>query len=258
MHTDILRRAVRYYEGDIPASDRDDPFWGDPRAYISINALLFGGLRTERLRVREGKRLNPAFFADPERLYALFRALLAAADIGRRTAPAEGYRVERAEDFAAYMETGETCAFVSTCMSGFLPAYGDKRGIVLLQWEIPAGTPCIVFRELLTDYAKSAEDELLLPPFLRFSCSERALSPQERQITDMEGNPPQHVFVLNAEGMAPGSGQSARSPEPPACAAAVWEALNAGAEPDPADVAEYLSWKAAFQQALHTAGCALK
>ncbi len=254
MNKDVLRRAVRYYEGDIPACDRDDPFWGDPRAYISINALLYGGLRTERLRIREGKRLNPAFFADTERLFSLFRALLAAAGTGRRTEPTEGFRVERAEDFAAYAETGETCAFVSTCMSGFLPAYGDKRGIVLLQWEIPAQTPCIIFRELLPDYAKSAEDELLLPPFLRFSCTERALSPQERRITDMEGNPPQHVFVLTAAGMSPGSGESAGLPEPPACAAAVWAQLNAGAEPDPADAAAYISWKAAFQQALRTAG----
>ena len=248
MQKDLLRRAVRYYEGDIPACDREDPFWGDPRAYISINALLFSGLRTERLRIREGKRLNPAFFADAERLFSLLRGLLCAAAEGRRTESAEGFRVERAEDFAEYAQSGETAGFLSTCMSGFLPAYGDKRGIVLLHWRLPPQTPCIVFRELLTDYKKAAEDELLLPPYLRFVCKERAVTPQERRITDMEGAPPQHAYVLTVTGCAQSRSADAEPPVPPACAAEVWARLNAGEEPDDADAAAYLAWKQALRR----------
>lgn len=249
MDLNEMRRAVRYYEGDVLPAEANDPFWGDPRAYISLNALLFPGLRSEQLRVREGKRLNPAFFADPARLAMLMRALLAAAEWGRCKSACEGFRVERAEDFAAYADTGETVCFTSTCRSGFLREYGDKRGIVLMHFTLPAGTPCIVFTELLTDYAKSAEDELLLPPFLRFSCAERPLTSQEREITDMEGNPPLHAYELTAAPALLCTGDTPL-PDPPECAARVWAALNADQEPAPADAAAYLKWKADWQTAL--------
>ena len=247
-------RAVKYYEGDIPAEDRADPLWGDEKAYCSLNALLFDGLRTEADRIAEGKRLNPALLAQPEMLLSLYRDLFAAAKKGAPSREMTGYRVERSGDFAECAAAGQTMAFTSTCLSGFLSAYGDKRGIVLLTYRIPAGTPCLIFSQMLDRYAKSAEDELLLPPFLRFSVSRRPLTAAEQRITDLAGDPPQAAFDLTVSGFS--AVQAAAPPQtPPVCEAGirVWTALNAGTPADaiaPEDVQVYLAWKRKLRAAL--------
>lgn len=238
---DAEQRAVRYYEGDVRGAS--DPFWGDAKAYVSLNALLFDGLRTERTRIAEGKRLNPALLADIPALLDVYSKLFAAAGKGAAAEDALGYRVERADDFAVCRDAGMTLAFTSTCRSGFLPAYGDKRGIVLLTYHVPAGTPQIVFAEQLRDYLKGAEDELLLPPFLGMRIAQRALTDADCRMTDMEGKPPLAAYDLYLTGKVQAG--AVASPGIPPCEAGirVWNALNAGAEPDAADVSSYLEWK---------------
>ena len=250
--------AVRYYEGDIPPADRPDPICGDEKAYVSLNALLFPGLRSEAARIAEGKRLNTALPAQPDTLLSLYRGLLSAAKKGAQPRDTTGFRVERAGDFAACAAAGQTLAFTSTCLSGFLSAYGDKRGIVLLNYHIPAGTPCIIFSQMLTSYAKSAEDELLLPPFLRFSVRERPLTADECRITDLCGDPPQAAYDLLL------TGETVSAPDTPpekrsVCQAAirVWSALNAGIPADalsPDDAAAYLAWKKELRAAIAAMG----
>ncbi|MBO4919619.1 MAG: hypothetical protein J5365_05625 [Erysipelotrichaceae bacterium] len=43
-------KAIRYYEGDVSG---DDPFWSDPKAYVTLNSLFFEGIEAERRRARE-------------------------------------------------------------------------------------------------------------------------------------------------------------------------------------------------------------
>lgn len=223
--------AVRFYEGDLTGLPAGDPFYADEKAYVSLNALLFPGIGSEVTRVREGKRLNPALPADLPRLTALCRALLSAAKKGAKPRQTEGFRVERTADFSDVAAAGETKAFTSTAADGFLPAYGDKNGIVLLHFTVPAGTPCIDMAELLPVYRKADEREILLPPFLPFSVSERPLTDAERQITDQSGDPPSAAYELLLSGQPAPSG-TAKPPLPfPAEALSVWEALNAGTDP---------------------------
>ncbi len=238
---DAEQRAVRFYEGDVRGAS--DAFWGDAKAYVSLNALLFEGLRTERTRIAEGKRLNPALLADIPALLNVYRNLFAAARKGVAAEAALGYRVERADDFAVCRDAGMTLTFTSTSRSGFLPAYGDKRGIVLLTYHVPAGTPQIVFAEQLHDYLKNAEDELLLPPFLAMRLEKRRLTAADCRITDMEGAQPLAAYDLYLTGKMQAG--AVASPGIPPCDAGirVWNALNAGAEPDAADVSSFREWK---------------
>lgn len=189
-------RAVKFYEGDITENDRDDSFWGDARAYITLNALLYDNLATEYVRSHEGKRLNPAISANSPRLVRLYAALLSAAEKGVQTADTICYRVERADDFEVCLERGMTNAFTSTSRSGFLPAYGDKQKIVLLCYHAPAGTPLIIFSNLLNQYLKSNEDEILLPPFLRFDAEKRPLTDADCCIFDQNDAPPIAAYDL--------------------------------------------------------------
>ena len=250
--TEQEEAAVRFYEGDVSDAQRDDAFWGDLKAYCTLNALLFSGLQTERTRIKEGKRMNPAILADLPRLLELYGALFSAAKKGAQYHISAGYRVERAADFAVCREAGETLAFTSTCMRGFLPAYGDKHDIVLLTYRIPAHTPLMVFSQLLTSYLKVNEDELLLPPYLHFNCTERALNEDDRQILDMNGKPPAGAFVLD---MIPPKPEETTLPDMPSAEHAeagirLFAQLNAGYPDDAlhaADVTAYL----AFKESLH-------
>ena len=252
--TDDELRAVKYYEGDIPAADADDPFWGDPKAYCTLNCVMFDGIRSELLRVREGKRLNPAAYDDLPRLAGIFRSLLSAAEKGAQDIPCTAYRVERQSDFAACREAGHTLAFTSTALNGFLPAYGDKHSLVLMTFQIPAHTPCIRFAAQLDSYLKSNEDELLLPPMLRFQCAERPLTASDRQITDMNGDPPAAAYDI---AVLPETAPCMHTEMPPAAyaeaAKRVLTALNAGAsETDiPAeDIRKYCILKAALRSGM--------
>ena len=246
--------AVRFYEGDLTGFDLRDPFLNDPRAYLTLNALLFDGVRTEYLRVREGKRLNPAMLADLPRLTALYRALLSASQKGAVTEEVCGYRVERAGDFAVCREAGQTLAFTSTCLSGFLPAYGDKQEIVLLTYRVPPQTPAIIFSQLLDSYLKANEDELLLPPYLRFECAERPLTASDYEIRDMNGAPPCAAYDLTVS-----AGQQVHLPAAPemqSCAAGIriFAQIHAGVpedQLDPDDLAAYLRCKEMIRQSLH-------
>ena len=166
--TERQQAAVRYYEGDVSGTD---PFWSDPKAYCTLNALLYPGLSTEKARAAEGKRLNSAFLEDPERLLSLCARLFEACEAMKTETAAETWRVERMADFAICRELGHTVSFTSTSRAGFLDAYADRRGIALMHFVIPAGTPCIDLAAALDRYAKEEEAELTLPPFvsLRFT-----------------------------------------------------------------------------------------
>ncbi|MBR5371854.1 MAG: hypothetical protein IK130_06540 [Oscillospiraceae bacterium] len=251
--TESEQTAVQFYEGDVRQEQSGDPFWGDPRAYCTLNALLFSGLRTERTRIKEGKQMNSAMLSDLPRLLELYGALFSAAKKGAQYHISAGYRVERAADFAVCREAGETLAFTSTCMSGFLPAYGDKHDIVLLTYRIPSHTPLVIFSQLLTSYLKSNEDELLLPPYLHFRCTERPLSEDDRNITDMNGNPPLGAFVLDIllQKQIPGTdAPEMLSAEQAEAGIRLFSQLNAG-YPDDAlhadDVTAYLAFKESLQ-----------
>ena len=246
-------RAVKFYEGDIPECDSSDPFWGDTHAYVTLNALLYDDLATEYTRVREGKQLNPEMLRDRNRLRALYAALHSAAEKGAGTRSMTGYRVERARDFQVCLQKGMTCAFTSTSIDGFLPAYGDKQEIVLLTYHVPAGVPRIVFSEMLDSYRKSSENEMLLPPFLRFSVRERPLSDADCTITDLNDEPPKAAYLLEIHGTqksAPALADDTWNDVYPAVCRlyAQMQAQMPEAALDSADCAAYLQCKRAIQR----------
>ena len=238
--------AIRYYLGDV---EGNDPFWGDRKAYCTLNALFFPGIANETARAREGKRLNPAFLQDIGRLTALCTDLLQAFCDAGTPREITVFRVERLSDCLLRRELGDTISFTSTSASGFLKEYRDKKGLALLRFRIPAGTPCIVMADVLDHYAKAQEDEVLLPPQTELEFTEIPLSEEERQITDADGNPPAVSFFVNVCGMrsvrpdggclpAEGAGAGQR----------VYEALNRGEIPAEEDVRLYCEWKEVFRK----------
>ena len=243
MLTESQRRAVRWYIGDV---EGNDPFWGDPRVYVTVNALFFPGIEAERARAAEGKRLNPDVPADEDRLRGALHDLLSA--FRELADPMLTYRVERFSDYDRMKQQGSrTLSFTSTSTAGFLKAYQDRIGIALMRFAMPAGMPVIDMSTVLPHYAKADEAEILLPPGLHLSLTEQALTADETQILDANGNPPavSVTAVPDKERLAPVSGGSV--PEAYRLAAIrVLRMLAAGKEPDPEDVQMYCLWKSAL------------
>ena len=230
-------RAVKWYIGDVAG---DDPFWSDPKIYVTINSLFFPGIATERARAGEGKRLNPAVFADESRLIGALRDLLAA--FAPLDAPTEVFRVERYADFRQMQEAGGTISFTSTSTAGFLRAYQDRAGIALMRFHLPAGTLCIPMAQMLDNYAKADEAEILLPPCMRLQFEKLPLLNSEKSILDANGEPPMISVRAVPSGMiVPGT----ENDSPADCTAGirVFSALQAGEEPSPADSSAYSAWK---------------
>ena len=250
-HSDIIS-AIRYYQGDVSG---DDPFWGDPKAYVTLNALFFPGLDNEKARAGEGKRLNPEIVRDPRRLGALLSALAAGFAPLRTGGELTVSRVERLSEYQLQKALGRTVSFTSTSMSGFLNAYRDKRGLALIKYVLPEGTPCLIMRESLPQYLKADEAEVLLPPGLTLAIEERPADGPLRLITDMDGDPPAVLAIATAGRiMPPDAAEGAdRAPFSDAAGAAAavrtLSAIAQGETPDADDAAAYIRWKAGVAHA---------
>ncbi len=243
--------ALRYYVGEASARPELPQ---DPKAYNTLNALYFDGISTERARASEGRPLNGELLLFPEALISLGRDLLQALEPGKADA-ADGplYRVEREADAQAMRSLSRTVSFTSTSRAGFLDAYTDKRGLVLMEFFLPAGTPRADMARLMSRYIKPQEAEVLLPPGLPLRFRERPLTAAEKGIRDRDGDPP--VCALAAEPGIPAA-DAAGTPLPvtagdAAAGVRVCGALAEGLEPAPEDLRKYLRFKRAFRSRLN-------
>lgn len=239
-------QAIRFYEGDVFG---EDPFWSDPKAYVTLNSLFFEGIEAERRRAREKKYLNPEIIADPVRLFRLLKDLLSAFTASEQERIA--YRVERYDDYLEMKQKGMTVSFTSTSLDGFLKEYGDRIGITLMVFHIPAGAPVFAFGEVLKEgYLKVQENEILLPPGLSVELREIPLDEEDLEIKDALGNPPIVKCEAYIKERNTYSNNDLSSPvcdlKGPKSGKSVYEALNQGLEPDPLDIEIYTDWKKTF------------
>ncbi|MDD5791827.1 MAG: hypothetical protein PUD22_04525 [Erysipelotrichaceae bacterium] len=249
MLSEMEYQAIRYYQGDVKGND---PFYGDSKAYVTINSLFFRGIETEIRRAREGKRLNPEILKDKKRLHDLLSSLL---DVMSNSVDQNCicYRVERYADYLQMKKEGHTISFTSTSLKGFLEYYQDREGIVLMEFMIEKGTPCFSYQELLQDdYLKKDEQEVLLPPGLNLTFEEVPLSAKERTIKDNKGLPP----VLKVRCHIKGQCSYARNVYPASdnyqAIKRLFAAINNNLPINDEDLAYYLAFKKAFVYELMT------
>lgn len=196
--------AIKIYEGDVRGFEGDNLF-GDPKLYVSLNSLFFSSTMNESLKVKEGKVLNPNIILRHDEIVGenglcekLFKA---AREYAVNVDETVVYRVERFLDFKKCLDAGETIAFTSTSKSGFLGDYTDKKRIVLMEIHISKNLPCIDFKNVLDEYAKGVEEEILLMPHTKLVFTETDLSDSEKQIKDFDGNPPAAKYIVCAESL---------------------------------------------------------
>ena len=188
MYTQEQLRCLMYYEGDVEKEDPTDPFWSDSKAYVTLNALLFEGIETEMARSKEGRYLNPAIATNPKRfvtvvenIFSLMRR--AEKDIFVR-------RVERKVDLHVFEKTGKAQSFLSCSYAGFLDTYTDKEDVVLMDITVHSGCYCVDLAQVLPNYLKGEEQELLIGPYQKMEIKEFCVPNCYTHIRDCHGHSP--------------------------------------------------------------------
>lgn len=248
-YTENEIKAIKFYTGDVSGGDS---FYGDGKAYVTLNSLFFEGIATEKMRADEGKRLNPAVIENIPRLLEFFNSLFSAFGKSRLARPCKTYRVERMADFEMCRSLGRTISLTSTSLAGFLDEYRDRRGIALMEFNLKEGSHCIDVAEVLDYYVKAEEREILLPPFLSIDIVEKELTKEESRVTDCDGNPPFISARVNVNGIS----ENVEDVDIHICDCGsgirVYNALNNGETPTEADIAEYSLWKKYMQKRLYS------
>lgn len=177
---------IRFYEGDV--TDSKDALLSDPKAYVTWNALLFPTIETEIARSEENRKLNPAFIDEYKKVIDLTCSLF------EYMKPSEKeqvvYRVERLADYSEFLSEGMFTSFISTSTSGFLDAYEDKAGLVLLEIHLDKGNLCLDFSKELNSYLKEDEKEILLSPYTCFKSEDLKMDDTILSIKDRNGKSP--------------------------------------------------------------------
>lgn len=238
--TNDEKNALRFYIGDVSGSH---PFYGDPRAYVTINSLFFPGISTEILRAAEGKPLNPEIAAEMPRLLDFFGNLFSA--FGKCSVEAaEVCRVERFSDYQLMSDAGATISLTSTSKAGFLGSYRDRIGISLIRFSLPENSPAIDVAGELDFYAKPEEAEILLPPFIRLELSELPMTERELSVTDSQGDPPKvHCKAFFTGEMSDAGGCGCQPIEDTSAALSALKKIASGEEIREEEIRSYCLWK---------------
>lgn len=241
--TDNEKKALRFYIGDVSGSDK---FYGDPKAYVTINSLFFPGISTEMLRAAEGKPLNPEIPADMPRLLDFFGNLFSA--FGKcSVGAAETWRVERYSDYLLMADTGATVSLTSTSKAGFLGSYRDRLGISLMRFSLAEGSPAIDVADVLDFYAKPEEAEILLPPFMNLELKSLPMTERELSVTDSQNQPPKiYCEAVYTGEMADFDEADCTPLEDNISAVNLLRKISSGQKPEENEVRSYCLWKKAL------------
>ena len=221
------------------------------KKYIKLNALFFPGIATETARAAEGKYLNPAIIEDTDRLTGILSALLSSFRESYLNAPVTTFRVERISDYRLMEERGQTVSFTSTSTAGFLSSYTDRSGIALMEFRLVPGVPCLDIANVLPEYAKPEEAEILLPPGAPLELTEIPLTQEQLTMTDRDGLPPQISVIVVPKAGQNRTNDCSTIPEGGEQAGIrVYKALNNRRTPAPDDIELFSRWKKAYTSAL--------
>lgn len=180
-------RDLKFYSGDVRDEDPSDPLFSDPKAYVTLNALLFDGIETEQARVKEGRKLNPSMIVRYEDTASAMHGILSCMKPCEQETVV--YRVERMVDFKLFLRAGEMTSFISCSDGGFLNSYTDKADLVFLEIHVKPGVLCVHLENVLEDYLKKDEHELLIGPYCPIRIRQLPVPEEYGRIQDRNGNP---------------------------------------------------------------------
>lgn len=239
--------ALQYYAGMHVTQEEKDPFWSDPKAYVTLNSLFFDGIETEQARSHEGRTLNPAIASQSEKFLAFTRNLYHAC-MKYPHAAIRVSRVERLVDYCKFCEKGMFTSFISTSRNGFLTAYEDKYDLVLMDILIDADVPCIDLVQMLPENEKEEEGEVLIAPYAKILVREVPLPEPLKEIKDGKGNPPAVYCEIHVSHAGlPATKTGIFTQKDTEAVYSLYHTLNMHAYPDEKDILAYEDYKQRLQ-----------
>lgn len=188
--------SIRFYQGDIRKRTengnfseqvKEKGFWGIPKAYKTMNSLLFRGINNEIIRIDEKEgSLNPEILLEIEKVNEVFCDIFRVMCKCLRIKKEENksiivYRADRGISVREMKEIGQTISFTSTSKKiSSVKDFTKKKELILLEFLLHSSIPYLDFEEILGDhYLFSSQKEILLPPFLKIRLNEEKLSKKE-------------------------------------------------------------------------------
>ena len=256
-----MEHALRFYIGDSSwwqGEETEASFWQDKKAFLTLNSLFYKGISNEQARAMERKFLNSVFLEDTERLLNVCENLINAMWQGDESESIQyAYRIERMSGFEDMKLAGQTISPTSTSKNGFLAEYRDKKGLVLLEFIIEPGVPCVDICKVLPSYNKREEAEILLAPWIPLEFHQRPLNSEEQMIRDYDGQPPVMACRIIAKKPVAIEYKEPKEMKRSGIDAGkrIFKALSEQKIPNQKDVNEYSLWKEAFQEQLKARCC---
>ena len=194
-------RSIKFYQSDIESIKYDgllNNFYNTPKAYLTLNSLLYDGIGSEITRVqKENHKLSPHLLYHIEEILNIYKNLFSAMKksyMQRDNSTMDElftYRLERSHALES-LKQGYTISFTSTSKVEDMDVeyFKKKEGLLILQYRIPNHIPYIDVNEVLGNNKYYCQQEVLLPPFLKTCMIEKELTEKEMGYCDINHRPP--------------------------------------------------------------------
>lgn len=209
------KNSLRFYQGDIDNYEMptemdkikySTSFYKTEKAYNLLNMLLYPGMDNEYARIwQEGKKIPISLLRNMEELLAVYEnifSLMCKSSLVDQNKKFYVYRKDRIQS-REMVEAGYTFGFTSCSLIDESDPYFIKKkaGILLLEVVIPGHIPHICVNEILGKNKFSAQEEVLLPPFVHFEREQMDFTEKEQLYRDINNEVPKAKYLLKMSHM---------------------------------------------------------
>lgn len=209
------KNSLRFYQGDIDNYEMPTEmdkikysmsFYKTEKAYNLLNMLLYPGMDNEYARIwQEGKKIPIPLLRNMEELLAVYEnifSLMCKSSLVDQNKMFYVYRKDRIQSMKM-LEAGYTFGFTSCSLTDESDPYfiKMKAGILLLEAVMPGYIPHICVNEILGNNKFSAQEEVLLPPFVHFEKEQMDFTEKEQLYRDINNEVPKAKYLLKMSHM---------------------------------------------------------
>lgn len=209
--------SLKIYQGSISGlSDSEDShiclseFLSCKGVYQLLNLLMFPGIENEIARIcKERKEIPVKLLENLEDIITIYRDIFSIMFKFPHISKLNNmealhiYRKDRMQSMqmvnAGYTYSFTSCSFLDDVGQFFK----DKDGLLLLECDILSSIPHVVLNEVLGENKYQSQEEVLLPPFLKFRKKKMPYTSKELKYRDKNDEPPKAKYLLEIEEILP-------------------------------------------------------
>lgn len=202
--------SLKFYQGDINGylinssedkSKYESNFYKTRSAYHILNMLMYPGIDNEITRIcNENKKLPIHLIESIDELLFIYKNIFSAMckykNHHKKNGTIYAFRKDRIQSKNAlsqnYLPSITSCSLENNIDNYFL----KKDGILLLEYEIPNYVPHIILNDVISDSVFQYQNEILLPPFLRFEKVALEFTEEEYSYRDINDEPPKEKYLI--------------------------------------------------------------